>query len=78
MSKSIKSELTKDMRSEALKDMVAAQELLKSNPVFSRFVFGLVRLLKDENLAPEEVLTGCALAVGEYEFHIEPDNKWQS
>ncbi len=48
--------------------------LYRNDPVFNKFVNGLIRMMKDKVLTPENILTGSVLAVGEYEYHIEPTN----
>ena len=66
------------MQSEPLENVEDAKEMFKNNPIFNRFVNGMIGLLKDKLLTPEQILTGCALAVGEYEYHIEPNEKGSS
>lgn len=67
-----------NMISEPLENVEDAKELFKNNPVFNKFVNGIIGLLKAGLLTPEQVLTGCVLATGEYEFHIEPNEKVKS
>ena len=59
------------MESEPLKDVEEAKELYRNNPIFNRFVNAMIVLLKERTLTAEQVLTGCTLAVGEYEYHEE-------
>jgi hypothetical protein len=66
------------MISEPMENVEDAKELFKNDPAFKLFVSGIISILKDEILTPEQVLTGCVLATGEYEFHIEPNEKGKS
>jgi hypothetical protein len=52
-----------------------AKEMYRNEPAFHRFVNGLISLMKDNILTPEQITTGCILAVGEFEFHIESQLK---
>jgi hypothetical protein len=60
---------------EPLKNLDDAKKLFENDPAFNKFVTGLIGLMKDEVLTVEHLLTGVALAVGEFENHIEPTLK---
>ena len=57
---------------EPLENVEDAKKLFETDPAFKKFVTGLIGIMKDKILTVEEVLTGVTLAVGEYEYHIEP------
>jgi hypothetical protein len=63
----------KQIKTEPLENLEKAKELFQTDPAFNKFVNGLISIMKDKILTVEEVLTGVALAVGEYEYHIEPN-----
>lgn len=52
-----------------------AKEMYQKNPTFHSFVNGLISLMRNDILTPQQITTGCVLAVGEFEFHIEPKLK---
>lgn len=64
-----------NITAEPMENVVDAKEMFQNNPVFNKFVNLLISTLKGKILTPEQILTGCTLAVGEYEYHIEPDEK---
>jgi hypothetical protein len=66
------SDSEKELKTEPLENLDEAKEKYKNDPVFHKFTKGLIHILADKILTVEEVLTGVALAVGEYEYHIEP------
>lgn len=61
------------MESQPVENINDAKEMFRNDRVFNKFVVGLIAMMKDEILTAEQILTGCALAVGEYEYHIEPE-----
>ena len=52
-----------------------AKELYRNDPAFNKYVNGLISIMKDDILTPEQIITGCTLAIGEFEYHIEPKIK---
>jgi hypothetical protein len=68
-------EFKNSMVSQATENFDDAKAMFRNDPVFNKFVVGLIAMMKDEILTAEQILTGCALAVGEFEYHIEPESK---